>query len=115
VSTVTADGAGAWQSGLFGGLDLPPLGGTVQVTATATDRFGNPGTPQVRPIQVEGIPLAVTPEALSATELLSAGDAPVGGAASIGTDASVGPPAPSPIQPFSDPLLAIHNPLPHLG
>jgi hypothetical protein len=117
VDNVTANGAGAWQSGLFGGLDLPVLGGAVQVTATATDRFGNPGAPQVRVIQVEGIPIGIASEPLSPAELLSAGDAAIPGAGAGSADAvtSAASLASSSINPLADPLLAIHDPLHHLA
>jgi len=117
--TVIANAAGAWETGLYGGLDLPPLGGPAQVTATATDRFGNQGPPQARTIQVESTPFAISLQAL-----LDTGDqpgSPAQEAASAATAATAVAAAPGEAlaslstNPLDDPLLAIGNPIPHLG
>jgi hypothetical protein len=114
---VTANAAGAWETGLYGAFDLPVGGGEVSVTATATDPYGNQGPPQIRTLQVQSPLLGLTPQ-----ELLSSDDGfdpflPIIASASA-SDSAVAftePSAPGPIDPLGDPLIAIDNPIPHLG
>jgi len=117
--TVIANAAGAWETGLYGGLDLPPLGGPAQVTATATDRFGNQGPPQARVIQVESTPVAISLQALldpgDEHGSFAQGAAGAATAAPAATPAFGDPLAALATDPLLDPLLAIGNPVPHLG